>query len=134
MPGERPALVRKLATALDGPGAPRAGEHLLVAVSGGPDSTALLVALAELASTLRLAVTAAHVDHGLRGAEGAAEAARVGVFAGRLGVPFVSRAVALAPGPGLEARANRYFPALRATVRVGHTPGGPGGFRKASLC
>jgi len=107
VPGERPELVRKLAAALAGPGAPRAGEHLLVAVSGGPDSTALLVALAELGSTLRLAVTAAHVDHGLRGAEGAAEAARVGVLAGRLGVPFVSRAVALAPGPGLEARARR---------------------------
>src|ERR1041385_6457882 len=40
-------------------------DRLLVAVSGGPDSTALLVALAEL----RADVGAAHVNHHLRGAE-----------------------------------------------------------------
>ena len=40
-------------------------DRLLVAVSGGPDSTALLVALAEL----RADVVAAHVNHHLRGAE-----------------------------------------------------------------
>src|SRR5262249_43116152 len=89
------------------PGAPRPGEHLLAAVSGGPDSTALLVALLDLAPSRRLTITAAHVDHGLRGAESADDAARVAALAGRLGVPFAMRAVALAPGAGVEARARR---------------------------
>lgn len=107
MAGERPELVRKLAASLETPGAPRPAEHLLVAVSGGPDSSALLAALVELAPSRGLTVTAAHVDHGLRGAESVADAARVATLAGRLGVAFVSRAIALTPGAGLEARARR---------------------------
>ncbi len=104
---ETPVLLRRLAAALAAPGGPAAGEHLLVAVSGGPDSTALLAALAELAPRRGLRLTAAHVDHGLRGAEGAAEAERVAALATRLGVPFVRRAVPVSAGPDLEARARR---------------------------
>ena len=103
---ETPVLVRRLAAALAAPGGPAAGEHLLVAVSGGPDSTALLAALAELAPRRGLRLTAAHVDHGLRGAEGAAEAERVAALATRLGVPFVRRAVPVSAGSDLEARAD----------------------------
>jgi tRNA(Ile)-lysidine synthase len=44
-----------------------AGERVLAAVSGGPDSTALLLILSRLALGLDLALTAAHFDHGLRG-------------------------------------------------------------------
>src|SRR4051794_21335296 len=40
-------------------------DRVLAAISGGPDSTALLVALAEL----HVPVVAAHVNHHLRGAE-----------------------------------------------------------------
>ena len=101
------AFERKLAAALGMAGAPRAGEHLLVAVSGGPDSTALLAGLAALAPARTLRVTAAHVDHGLRGREGAVECARVADLARQLGVGFVSRAVVVAAGPGVEARARR---------------------------
>jgi tRNA(Ile)-lysidine synthase len=59
----------------------------LIAVSGGPDSTALLLMAAEWAqrgATTRIA--AATVDHGLR-AEGAAEAKSVSALSERLGVP-----------------------------------------------
>ena len=101
------AFERKLAAALGMAGAPRAGEHLLVAVSGGPDSTALLAGLAALAPARALRVTAAHVDHGLRGREGAVECARVADLARQLGVGFVSRAVVVAAGAGVEARARR---------------------------
>ena len=109
MAGGKPIGVfeRRLAAALDGPGGPGAGEHLLAAVSGGPDSTALLAGLAALGPGRGLRVTAAYVDHGLRGTEGAAECARVARLAGQLGVPFVSRIVAVSPGPGREARARR---------------------------
>ncbi len=42
------------------------GSTLLVAVSGGPDSTALLYALAALRSERRLSLSACIVDHGIR--------------------------------------------------------------------
>ena len=42
-----------------------AGEHLLVAVSGGPDSVALLSVVASLAPSMRLAVSALHINYGL---------------------------------------------------------------------
>ncbi|MFL6255630.1 MAG: tRNA lysidine(34) synthetase TilS [Pyrinomonadaceae bacterium] len=57
-------------------GWPLRDEHVLVAVSGGADSTALLLALEELrrAGLLKVDVTAAHLDHGLRGAGGEGDA------------------------------------------------------------
>ena len=58
---------------------------LLLAVSGGPDSTALLAMAAEWA-TPKPKLYAATVDHGLR-PEGAAEAAAVARLCARLGVP-----------------------------------------------
>jgi tRNA(Ile)-lysidine synthase len=56
---------------------PARGERVVVALSGGADSTALLLALEELkrAGLLGVELTAAHLDHGLRG-ESAEEDAR----------------------------------------------------------
>ena len=45
------------------------GQHLLVAVSGGPDSVALLSLLHRLVRSWRLTLTAVHCNYGLRGAE-----------------------------------------------------------------
>jgi len=45
------------------------GQHLLVAVSGGPDSVALLSLLHRLARSWRLTLTTVHCNYGLRGAE-----------------------------------------------------------------
>jgi tRNA(Ile)-lysidine synthase len=42
------------------------GDHLIVAVSGGPDSVALLRVLALLMDEFRLRLTTAHLNHGLR--------------------------------------------------------------------
>ncbi len=53
----------------------RAGERVAVAVSGGPDSVALLWALMELRSELGLLLSVVHVNHGLRGAESDADEA-----------------------------------------------------------
>lgn len=44
----------------------RRGERLIVGISGGPDSTALLRLLTSLRSEFRLRITAAHFDHRLR--------------------------------------------------------------------
>jgi tRNA(Ile)-lysidine synthase len=45
------------------------GERVIVALSGGPDSTALLAVLAEVAREMDLSLIAAHFNHGLRGRE-----------------------------------------------------------------
>src|SRR5262249_57579068 len=96
---ESSTLLRTLRAALDAPGAPAPGEHLLVAVSGGPDSTALLAALAELAPTRTIRLTAAHIDHRLRGHESLIERAAVAALPARLRAASVARAAPLAPPP-----------------------------------
>lgn len=76
-----------------------------LAVSGGPDSTALLLLAA---AALPDRVEAATVDHGLR-PESAREAADVAALCQRMGVPHVVIRVEVAPGNlQAEARAARY--------------------------
>jgi len=76
---------------------------VLVAVSGGGDSVALLHALLALGQR----VAAAHVHHGLRGADADADLAFVAALAHALGVPFVCTRVdaAARDGRSPEARA-----------------------------
>jgi tRNA(Ile)-lysidine synthase len=85
------------------------GESVLAAISGGPDSMALLHALAEIAPRMRVSLVVAHLDHGLRGAEGAADAAFVRDAAAALRVPAViaARPVERARGESLEMAARR---------------------------
>ncbi len=63
------------------------GEKLVVAVSGGPDSVCLLHVLLGLKKELSLELHVAHLDHGLRGAESAADAAYVARLCRRLHIP-----------------------------------------------
>ena len=50
------------------------GARLLVALSGGADSTALLAMLAGARKRLELHLAAAHVNHSIRGPESRADA------------------------------------------------------------
>lgn len=70
---------------------PTEDARAVVAASGGADSTALLLACDELvrARRLRVELVVAHLNHGLRGEAGAADARRVGRLAGELGCEFV---------------------------------------------
>lgn len=109
------------------------GERVLVAVSGGADSTGLLLTLCELRRRLGVEIVAAHVHHGLRGAEADADAACAAAAAARLGVDFVRADLGrrLDPAmPNLEARARtlryaalRRLAAARGCTRIatGHT-------------
>src|SRR5436189_1944614 len=62
-------------------------EEIVVAVSGGADSTAMLLALHELTSANKLAtrLLVAHLDHGLR-QTGRRDARMVSALAGKLGL------------------------------------------------
>jgi len=60
------------------------GKRVLVAASGGADSTALALALKELGGQIALA----HVHHGIRGKSADADARFVRALAKKLGVPF----------------------------------------------
>lgn len=65
------------------------GDAVLAGVSGGPDSTCLLVTLASLRASLGFDLHAAHFDHRLRGPRAAAREERfVRSLAERLGVPL----------------------------------------------
>jgi len=65
-------------------------DRVVVAVSGGADSVALTLALAELVAEGRCQVAGlVHVHHGLRGADADADAAFCEALAARLGWPIV---------------------------------------------
>jgi tRNA(Ile)-lysidine synthetase-like protein len=111
------------------------GARVLVAVSGGADSLALLDALRQLGATGGWSLHVATLDHGIRGAAGAADAAFVRdtarawdlpVTVGRADVPTMAQSAGL----GLEASARgvRYAFLLRlarsigsSEIAVGHT-------------
>lgn len=80
------------------------GSAVLLAVSGGADSCALLVGTVLVRESLGLRVEVATLDHGLR-PEAREEVAAVVRLASRWELPCHPRALHLSPGPGLEARA-----------------------------
>lgn len=67
-----------------------AGSTLLVAVSGGADSTALLAGLGSIAGEFELAIHAAHLHHNLRGEAADADARAVAVLCAALGLPLTA--------------------------------------------
>ena len=107
-------VIRRAVAAMFG----RQEGRILVAVSGGVDSLALLLSAAEVAGE-RTAV--ASLDHGLRPAS-AAEVKQVGELARARGLAFHTEALCLSPGPGAEARARtaRYAALERIAQREGY--------------
>jgi tRNA(Ile)-lysidine synthase len=95
------------------------GETVLVSVSGGADSVALLSALLALAPTWRLTLHVLHVDHGLR-ADSARDADFVRALGARLGVRVDVAVVHVTTGSvEAAARAARYAALEAAADRVG---------------
>lgn len=105
------------------------GEKVLVAVSGGPDSSALLHVLGMLRDKFGIELVAHGVDHGLR-IEAPAELELARKLAERIGVPFATSKVDVGPGGNLQERArNARLEALEnaaaaagaRTIATGHT-------------
>lgn len=102
------------------------GARLLVATSGGPDSVALLRALAAIAPRRpwKLELHVGHVQHHLRAAAAESDAQFVAQLSEQLGLPFERYDLKLIEGPGagnLEARARdgRYRALLKMARRNG---------------
>ena len=90
----------------------RADDCLLIAVSGGPDSIALLHSLLAVRDTLGVRLEVAHLDHSLRGQEGEADAEFVSDLCKREGLTLHRRRVNIPQlwkdeGGSIEALARR---------------------------
>jgi tRNA(Ile)-lysidine synthase len=105
----------------------RAGERVGIAVSGGADSVALLRALMELREELGIVLSVVHFNHGIRGAEGDADAEFVARLANEHklhlhqasgDIPFFAKKWKL----GTEAAARRLrYDLFRAVLSEGST-------------
>jgi tRNA(Ile)-lysidine synthase len=99
------------------------GNRILLGLSGGADSTALLHALIGLRPRFHFNLIAAHVNHGLRGAESDRDEAFVRDLCARVGVALVVKRIeGLDPNAGnLEARARdaRYSALTAAAESTG---------------
>ena len=121
-------MLRKLKRAIDRYRLLASGDHVLVAVSGGADSMALLHALHSEAPSLGITLTVAHLDHRIRGRTGEEDAAFVTRFARKRGLDVITgRAdvprAAARKGMSLEmaARDARYRFLVRTARRVNAT-------------
>src|SRR3989338_6604496 len=81
-----------------------AGDTLVVGVSGGPDSTALLEVLVEFSAHTPCKIIVAHVNHGLRGKAADRDENFVKKMAARHGLTFETKHVKLKGKTHLEER------------------------------
>jgi len=100
----------------------RTGASFLIGLSGGADSVALTCALIDLRERLGLGVTAAHLNHRIRGIESDCDEDFVRAMGARLGIELiVERADGLDSSGNLEERARevRHAFLLRAAAQSG---------------
>ncbi len=103
------------------------GAGVIVGVSGGPDSMALLRVLHEWAAPFRWRLRVAHLDHALR-RNSVVDARFVRAAAGRMGLPFVAARTAVETlarrrkiSPEEAGRLARYSFLVRTARRLGAT-------------
>jgi len=113
LPDYKPHMLDKVRKAIEEHSLVQPGEGVLVAVSGGPDSVALLRIFELLRAAYNLDVTVAHLNHGIRGEDADREEEFVRSLAEKMKIGFISKRVNLAQrgkGKSLEeaAREERY--------------------------
>ncbi len=91
--------------------------RLAVALSGGADSVALLRILAERSAELGLVLHAAHLHHGLRGAEADADLDFCRELAAKLGVPFHEARVDAAREAAADAKTGKFAESIEEAAR-----------------
>lgn len=102
------------------------GQKLLVGVSGGPDSIALLHALNEVSGDIKFSLHAAHLNHSFRGEESDADAEYVRDFTALLDINLTSEKInipaeckTLHMSPEQAAREIRYSFFERVAAQIG---------------
>jgi tRNA(Ile)-lysidine synthase len=100
----RSTFVRRVAEMVNRTHLFEPGERILIAVSGGPDSVALLSVLAALAPSWRLSLWAVHFNYRLRGEESHQDARFVADLCGRMGIELISEDIDLGGSAGLSSR------------------------------
>lgn len=98
-------------------------DTLVVGVSGGPDSTALLDILVQFLKSPQLfTITVAHINHGIRGVEADRDETFVHTLAKSYGCRYEVKRVKLAGKTGLEERGRKirrdFFEKLRAKYKA----------------
>lgn len=103
------------------------GDHVILAVSGGKDSMAMLHALHALSNSLGITLSAAHMNHGLRGEESRRDAEFVSRYCAANNIPCTveeadAAAYAETHGLGIEEAARtlryRFLEALDPTAKI----------------
>jgi tRNA(Ile)-lysidine synthase len=112
LPKSKPAPGLPLDTSLLKP-----GMRLAVALSGGADSVALLRALAARRQELGLVLHAAHLHHGLRGAEADGDLEFCRALAAKLGVPFHEARVDTAQKARADAKSGKRAETIEEAAR-----------------
>jgi tRNA(Ile)-lysidine synthase len=103
------------------------GSRVAIAVSGGADSVCLLCIMSELAPSLQIELSVAHLNHGLRGRASDDDAEFVRELAGKFALPFHYKKVDIAEQAGNLEQAGRnarlaFFENLNADrIATGHT-------------
>lgn len=104
MPSHPPSLLRRVERCLEDECHVGEGAGLVLGVSGGPDSMALLHVLSKLRAAHRFDLCALTIDHGLR-SEASSEVELVSQFCEKHDVRLVVRRLGLTDGGNLQARA-----------------------------
>jgi tRNA(Ile)-lysidine synthase len=107
-------LPRKVRGTIEKYGMLKKGDTVVVAVSGGPDSVALLHVLNSLKSIYRLNLHVAHLEHGIRGEESRGDMEFVKKLCTDLSLPFTTRSEDV---PGLAASRRLSLEAAARKVR-----------------
>ncbi len=105
-------MIKKIIENIKKHGLLNEGDTVVAAVSGGPDSVALLKALADISSSFNLKLIAAHFNHALRGEESDQDERFVSELAGKFGIIFETRRA------GVQTGENSKKASIENTARI----------------